>query len=164
MTMSEHGDYVVAGFRLDLFNPWVEQLNGDEWGEMLESFLRAADACISLSCHDRALTLLNWVQEELQAAHDQEFGGGHAEIELLRARKDYTDVVAYWRERAVSFDASEVLEEHITWLPAWVLPPNEVELLEAERARLFDVHAGLQVKLAATAKSIAAITEKLGKE
>lgn len=130
-------EYVVAGYLSDLFVNWTENLGNDEWGEYMNALGEASKVCVGLN-DERALVIAEWIQEELQAAWDNDWGGVFYTYEdwkpIYGAQDEYETITRYWIRRARDFSSLEALETVINNLPEWVRPmPDRLEKPDPER-------------------------------
>lgn len=149
-------NYIRAGFWNDLFEEWRGTLTDDEWGEWVGSLMDAIGRAVSVGQEDRALVLIDWVRDELQAVWEQqdEYWLEEMNTQILNARESFNRATAYWRKRAIEFKGEAALEEEIARVPNWMRPMSD----ETKKAMQRDE---LQRRLREAEKTVAGIQQEL---
>jgi hypothetical protein len=164
----------AIGFLVELWDPWMRVVEGDEWGDLLGALLQCAELSESANDHQLTLYLCTYIHLDLVRAHEEGFWDDYVEDrhqkDILNAQADYEHTVVSWRERAKGFNGehntvcSDYLEELIAALPEWVKPQEQNRLLEIEMATLADENRIAIEETVKRTKRIEAIQAELGKE
>jgi len=131
-----HANYVVAGFLVEAFTPWLELVPDDEWGELMRGYHYVARKCLSVD-DERSQLVMGWFITEYERYVEEDWYGDFESDDEFRervaeARQSTVKAVEYWRKRAEAFKGSEALEDEVALLPEWALPSNPYERLEAD--------------------------------
>lgn len=139
----------AIGFLVEVWEPWTKLVAGDEWGDLVDALLGAAELSESASDHELTLYLCTKIQDELVRAHDEGFWDDYVEHrhakEILNAQALFEPTVASWRRQVKGFNgntpetssvATDRLEELIAGLPEWIKPQEVHNLLRLELAIL----------------------------
>lgn len=135
--------YVVAGFMVDLLEPWYEQgLLRAGTGHYLEG----AQSSVSGSNYEQAIIAVSWVVDQLEWAFSQNWFGDFEDHlpQIIKAQAEYGRVVANWRESSALTDSLAALEAKLAELPDWFKPKTGRRAeLEAQIAALVEEEASV---------------------